>query len=323
MRLVRQEFVGPGAAKAINAVDNHRGNDGFEFFGQRSPHVVMATGDLGTHSVRIGRLISSGHRYRFESAYVDWFGLARPHSGRIEAMTPSGRLAATAGQWLFLAPGRRDLLSEGDEAGPFTSTRLLVSWPAIARCLAAMDIASVGKVRDFVAYATPEITALEQAVFALLDHHDTHTRHRGTASQIEALVTELTAEVLLAAGAIEADAVEPMTSLRKVREAEELLRSTATEHISMLAIARHLNIGIRSLELTFKEVRGFSARDYLKVVRLDMARQRLLTIEDGEDVTRIALESGLSHLGRFSLEYARRFGERPSETIRAARLGIV
>ncbi len=66
-------------------------------------------------------------------------------------------------------------------------------------------------------------------------------------------------------------------------------------------------------------MRGCSARDYLKFVRLDLARQRLLTVEAGEDVTTIALESGLNHLGRFSIEYARRFGEYPSETIRTAR----
>jgi transcriptional regulator GlxA family with amidase domain len=36
-------------------------------------------------------------------------------------------------------------------------------------------------------------------------------------------------------------------------------------------------------------------------------------------VTSIALAAGFSHLGRFSHDYAERFGERPSETLKRCR----
>ena len=39
-------------------------------------------------------------------------------------------------------------------------------------------------------------------------------------------------------------------------------------------------------------------------------------------VTRAALASGFSQLGRFAVEYRRVFGERPSETLRRARLRV-
>ncbi len=40
----------------------------------------------------------------------------------------------------------------------------------------------------------------------------------------------------------------------------------------------------------------------------------------GTTVTMVALDCGLAHLGRFSQEYSRKFGEAPSETLRRARL---
>jgi tetratricopeptide (TPR) repeat protein len=53
-------------------------------------------------------------------------------------------------------------------------------------------------------------------------------------------------------------------------------------------------------------------------MRLSLARQRLLQGQDEATVTGIALASGFSQLGRFSLHYRKLFGELPSETLRGA-----
>ena len=57
---------------------------------------------------------------------------------------------------------------------------------------------------------------------------------------------------------------------------------------------------------------------YLKSFRLDKARQALQSGEVGgaAGVTKVALDNGFSHLGRFARNYHARFGELPSATAR-------
>ena len=57
----------------------------------------------------------------------------------------------------------------------------------------------------------------------------------------------------------------------------------------------------------------------LRQARLARARRDLLEGLPGTTVTQTALQWGFQHLGRFSGEYARRFGESPSDTLRRAR----
>jgi transcriptional regulator GlxA family with amidase domain len=57
----------------------------------------------------------------------------------------------------------------------------------------------------------------------------------------------------------------------------------------------------------------------LRRVRLAQARADLEAPGPNTSVTNVAYDCGFSHLGRFAQEYARRFGESPSETLRRAR----
>lgn len=105
-------------------------------------------------------------------------------------------------------------------------------------------------------------------------------------------------------------------AFHRVRQAEDIMRDRSDEPLSMIEIATHLGVSLRSLQLAFKLVHdGQSPRAYLNRVRLDLARARLLSAGESENVTSIALDSGFFHLGRFSQTYARTFGERPSDTL--------
>ena len=57
----------------------------------------------------------------------------------------------------------------------------------------------------------------------------------------------------------------------------------------------------------------------LRRARLAQARADLEAPGRNTSVTNVAYDCGFSHLGRFAQEYARRFGESPSETLRRAR----
>jgi len=73
---------------------------------------------------------------------------------------------------------------------------------------------------------------------------------------------------------------------------------------------------VRTLQRCFREYFDLTITDYLKMVRLNAAHRALLSAHpDEESVASIALNNGFSHLGRFSVEYKRRFGESPSKTL--------
>ena len=66
----------------------------------------------------------------------------------------------------------------------------------------------------------------------------------------------------------------------------------------------------------FKDHHGVSPMRYWRNQRLGQVRKNLLLARDGETVTDVATAWGFNHLGRFALEYGRRFGEGPSQTRR-------
>ena len=105
-------------------------------------------------------------------------------------------------------------------------------------------------------------------------------------------------------------------AFHRVRQAEEMMRAHSDEPLSVLDLANALGVSLRSLQLAFAEVHGgLSPRDVLNRIRLEKARARLLAADGDGQVTTVAMDSGFSHLGRFSQAYARAFGEKPSETL--------
>ncbi|MDI3291229.1 AraC family transcriptional regulator [Polyangium sp. 15x6] len=101
-----------------------------------------------------------------------------------------------------------------------------------------------------------------------------------------------------------------------LRKAEEFLDAHLDEPLTMTAIANEIGISSRALQAAFRSHRGCSPMQFLKERRLERARQGLLGAELGATVAEIATAAGMDHLGRFSVEYKKRFGESPSETMR-------
>jgi transcriptional regulator GlxA family with amidase domain len=93
-----------------------------------------------------------------------------------------------------------------------------------------------------------------------------------------------------------------------------------TEVFHLGAIARAVDVGPRSLQLAFRRHRRRSPLQFLQDCRLHLVRRRLSDGRPGTSVTSTAVDCGFSHLGRFSETYRRAFGERPSQTLRRARL---
>jgi AraC-like DNA-binding protein len=103
-----------------------------------------------------------------------------------------------------------------------------------------------------------------------------------------------------------------------VRRAEDYIRRHHAEPLTIETLAAVAGVSTRTLFAGFRDFRRVSPMTYLKSFRLDKARQALQSGEVGgvAGVTKVALDNGFSHLGRFARNYHARFGELPSATAR-------
>jgi len=73
----------------------------------------------------------------------------------------------------------------------------------------------------------------------------------------------------------------------------------------------------RTIEYAFRDYFGTSPKRFIKVLRLNAARDDLLRGDHGSaQVVEIASGWGFTHMGQFSSDYGTMFGEKPSETLR-------
>ena len=105
----------------------------------------------------------------------------------------------------------------------------------------------------------------------------------------------------------------PAMAPRHVRAAEEYMRAHAAEPLTLADMARAANVSIRTLSAGFQVWRGTTPMRQLREIRLVGARDDLL--RGTGSVSEVAMRWGFGHLGRFAADYARRFGELPSQTL--------
>jgi AraC-like DNA-binding protein len=102
-----------------------------------------------------------------------------------------------------------------------------------------------------------------------------------------------------------------------VRLIAEYLEANAADPIRLAELSKLTGMSVRAIQAGFKATYGCSPIAFLKMRRLELARNRLLCAAPGTvTVAEIALDCGFSHLGRFSGLYRARFGESPSATVR-------
>lgn len=101
-----------------------------------------------------------------------------------------------------------------------------------------------------------------------------------------------------------------------VKRVERYIEDHAHEAISIVDMAEYAGVSSRSLFTGFRRYRNTSPMLYLKEIRLRRVNEELRGLRSGsETVTAVAFRWGFSHLGHFTTDYKRRFGESPSETL--------
>ena len=121
----------------------------------------------------------------------------------------------------------------------------------------------------------------------------------------------------LLAGQVHHDAAARRSAVApaSVRRAEAFIHSAFAEPLTLAGIAKAAGVPARTLLDSFRRFRDTSPIRYLRDVRLDAAR-RAMADGTARTAAEAATGAGLFHFGRFSKDYAERFGELPSQTIR-------
>jgi transcriptional regulator GlxA family with amidase domain len=109
------------------------------------------------------------------------------------------------------------------------------------------------------------------------------------------------------------------TPSERVQLATSLLTTSLDACISVDGVAEASGLSTRSLYRLIQSTLGTSPVALRRRARMASAREELSAPGPDTTVTATALRWGFTHLGRFSRDYARTFGELPSRTLSLAR----
>ena len=117
-----------------------------------------------------------------------------------------------------------------------------------------------------------------------------------------------TSELLQPAGKQSAPAV--------VTRAEEYMDAHAGSPITIADVLSHAGCSRKVLFDNFRKSRDYTPGEFLTNTRLKLAHERLRNPHPMDSVTTIAYDTGFSHMGRFSEIYRKRYGVKPSATLK-------
>jgi len=279
--------------------------------------VINSTAIAG---VRLGAVASTGHKVEvFDRDYLT--GII-PLSGWARVETEQGEFQASPGKMLLTGTYHRSTaVSREYSAMTFQIPRhghLAASKASAALANATKTVSqphqsgSLGPLFEFVQFLVQQVGKPASLP---------------TASQLQ-----IASESLLAELALRAFRTNPFDSDDELRlpaapwQAElaaAYLRSKFREPLAIAEVAAAAGTGTRALQLAFKKRFGIAPRRFLEDLRLAHMRDLLRSANPGQTVTRLALDSGFTHLGRFSRSYFERYGEHPFRTLAKAGNAVV
>jgi AraC-like DNA-binding protein len=269
--------------------------------------------------VKLMALTTTGHRIDLEDH--GHLNVVLPRSGRLTV--DDGRRVATAAPGAVLVPGlgRRDSRCGPDYEGLYVMVRRSALEArfevegARARTAWADGLGRVGR-------SMPAATSLGDLVDVLvrdIERHGLLARFERPRRNAAALLMDAVVALHLSCGEASGRLAPPASAgAWHVARAEAFIVANAGEPLSIADVAAAAGTGTRSLQLAFKRHRGSTPRAFLQACRLERLYRRLWAAEPGTRVVDVALESGITHLGRAAAAYRRRFGETPSQTLAQA-----
>jgi AraC family ethanolamine operon transcriptional activator len=103
---------------------------------------------------------------------------------------------------------------------------------------------------------------------------------------------------------------------RYIREGRELLHKHIHATYTIADMVEDLQVSKRTIQHGFKHYLGFTPKEYQQYIRLNGIRDTILNMSDPDiSLSEIAAKYNYFHLGHFSTEYRKFFGETPSQTL--------
>jgi len=100
------------------------------------------------------------------------------------------------------------------------------------------------------------------------------------------------------------------------RLAEEFIYEHYVDAVHVEDICRETGVGMRYLQRSIRTYFDVTFTELLESVRMEATHRDLSRLSpEKSTVTQVALDNGFSHLGRFSVGFHQRFGEKPSEVL--------
>lgn len=111
---------------------------------------------------------------------------------------------------------------------------------------------------------------------------------------------------------------QPESRRAVVQDAMDFIDDHLAERITMEALAKAVHMSVRTIQHGFREELGMTPMTYVRERRLERVHEELTDAipTDGVTVTAVAERWGFHHLGSFAVEYRKRWGEAPSDTLR-------
>ena len=103
---------------------------------------------------------------------------------------------------------------------------------------------------------------------------------------------------------------------RSVRRALDAMRANVGRDWRLAELAKVAGVSERTLQRQFQNFLGKSPVAVLRDIGFERARRDLLCAGPTTRITDVALACGFPHCGRFAVEYRRRYGETPSQTLK-------
>ena len=107
-----------------------------------------------------------------------------------------------------------------------------------------------------------------------------------------------------------------------VAESHRIVAASGDTPPDIEAICQRLRTSRRSLQNSFRQVADTTPVQYLRGLRLNLVRTRLMSTRQAQlSVSQAATDQGFMHLSHFTERYKATFGELPSQTLRAPDTG--
>ena len=188
----------------------------------------------------------------------------------------------------------------------------LIALEPASMAFPSLDSARLDQVSQVVADAVEVLHAIEARSPDILDP--------AAAGQVvsESLFAAFAGSLPSADDNVDSRSATWQRRLRIVRRARDYFESHLSHPIQVTQFCDYLGASMKSVERAFSECCGANPKELLTLTRLARARRALLAAQPGETtVAQIAIECGFFHLGRFSTNFAKLYGESPSVTLRS------